>query len=119
MMNHWKATRPRATHWREVSCKDVDCLMYINGWETILPWDDIVNIDCIRRSGLAFREERDGQLIRFRFAPGQECFTGRAGEHRVQLEIDPVFRRNNQVMAPLEWMDRMNDNLYYVKMMEG
>ena len=87
----------------------------MNGWQTILPASDTANVGYIRRSGLGFREETEGQLIRFIFEPGQECFKGRAGEHRVPVERDPILRRDSQVMAPLEWLDRMNDDLYKIR----
>ena len=64
---------------------------------------------------MSFREESEGQLIRFIFEPGQECFKGRAGEHRVLIERDPILQRNNLAMAPLEWLDRMNDDLYQIR----
>ena len=64
---------------------------------------------------MRFKEEQDDQLIRFTFEPGQECFTGRAGGHRVPVERDPILRRDSQIMAPLEWLDRMNDDLYKIR----
>jgi len=87
----------------------------LNGWQTILPASDTANVGYIRRSGLGFREEAEGQLVRFVFEPGQECFKGRAGDHRVPVERDPILRRDSQVMAPLEWLDRMNDDLYKIR----
>jgi hypothetical protein len=87
----------------------------LNGWQTVLPVNDIANVGYIRRSGLGFREESEGQLVRFIFEPGQECFKGRAGGHRTPVERDPLLRRDSQVMAPLEWLDRMNDDLYRIR----
>jgi hypothetical protein len=112
---HWHATKPKDTHWREASCREVDCLQYIGGWETVLPWGDWANIEYIRSLGMRFREELDDQLIRFIFEPGQECFKGQAGGHRTPIERDPIFRRDSQIMAPLEWLDRMNDDLYRIR----
>ena len=115
MTTHWRATRPKETHWREASCREVGCGQYLNGWQTVLPANDIANVEYIRRSGLGFREEGEGQLVRFIFEPGQECFKGRAGGHRMPVERDPLLLRNSQVMAPLEWLDRMNDDLYRMR----
>ena len=115
MTTHWRATRPRETHWREASCREVGCNQYLNGWQTVLPVNDIANVGYIRRSGLGFREEGEGQLVRFIFEPGQECFKGRAGGHRMPVERDPLLRRDSQVMEPLEWLDRMNDDLYRIR----
>jgi hypothetical protein len=115
MTTHWKAARPRDTHWREAYCREVGCGQYLNGWQTVLPANDAANAGYIRRSGMGFREESEGQLIRFIFEPGQECFKGRAGDHRTPVERDPILWRDNLVMAPLEWLDRMNDDLYQIR----
>ena len=64
---------------------------------------------------MRFREELDDQLVRFVFEPGQECFEGRAGGHRTPIERDPVLKRDSQVMEPMEWLDRMNDDLYVIR----
>ena len=116
MTTHWRATRPKDSHWREVSCREAGCAQYIGGWQTVLSASDTVNIEYIRRSGMRFKEEYDDRyLIRFIFEPGQECFTSQASGHRIPLERDPILRRNTQVMAPLEWMDSMNDDLARIK----
>lgn len=85
------------------------------GWQTILSSTDRGSIEFIRRSGMRFTEEQDDLIIRFIFEPGQECFKSQAGTHRVALERDPIYRRGRQVMEPLEWMDRMNDDLYHMR----
>ena len=115
MTTHWKATRPRETHWREASCREVECGQYLNGWQTVLPANDTANIGYIKRSGMGFKEEVEGQLVRFIFGPGQECFKGRAGGHRIPIERDPILLRDSQVMEPMEWLDRMNDDLYRIR----
>jgi hypothetical protein len=115
MTTHWRATRPQDSHWREASCQEVGCGQYLNGWQTVLPANNFANIDYIKRSGLGFREESEGQLVRFIFESGQECFKGRAGGHRVPVERDPILFRNSRMLAPLEWLDSMNDDLYRIR----
>jgi len=115
MTTHWRATRPKNSHWREASCLEVGCAQYIGGWQTVLPCTDIANIEYIRRSGMRCKEELDDQLIRFIFEPGQECFKGRGGGHRTPLERDPILSRNRQTMEPMEWLDRMNDDLDQIR----
>jgi hypothetical protein len=116
MTTHWRATRPKDSHWREVSCREAGCAQYIGGWQTVLSASDTANIEYIRRSGMRYKEEYDDRyLIRFVFEPGQECFEGRAGGHRTLIERDPVLKRDSQVMEPLEWLDRMNDDLYQIR----
>ena len=111
LLIHFKMDRPR-DHWREVSCLEIGCVNYAMGWKTILPADDIANIEMIRRSNMGFREEREDGLIIFTFTPGQECFTGQGGGHRVAVGRDPILMRDNRVMEPLEFMDNWNDHQY-------
>ena len=111
LLVHYKMDRPR-DHWREVSCLEVGCVNQAMGWKTILPVNDIANIEMIRRSGMGFREEREDGLVVFTFTPGQECFTGQGGGHRVAVGRDPIMTRNNRVLEPLEFMDNWNDHQY-------
>ena len=111
LLTHFVLNRPR-DHWREVSCLEIGCVNYAAGWKTILPADDIANIEMIRRSNMGFREEREDGLVVFVFSPGQECFTGQGGGHRVAVERDPILTRDNRVMEPLEFMDNWNDHQY-------
>jgi hypothetical protein len=91
---------------------EADCVNYLTGWKTILPVGDAANIDYIRRSRLGFREEREDGLVVFVFAPGQQCFTGQAGGHRIELGRDPILTKDRRVMEPLEFMDNWNDHQY-------
>ena len=102
LLTHYVLNRPR-DHWREVSCLEIGCVNYAAGWKTILPADDIANIEMIRRSNMGFREEREDGLVVFVFSPGQECFTGQGGGHRVAVERDPILTRDNRVMEPVSY----------------
>ena len=111
LLIHFKMDRPR-DHWREVSCLEIGCVNFATGWKTILPADDIANIELIRRSGMGFREEREDGLIVFIFTAGQECFTGQGGGHKVAVGRQPVLMRDQRVMENLEFMDNWNDHQY-------
>ena len=111
LLTHYVLNRPR-DHWREVSCLEIGCVNYAMGWKTILPVGDVANIEMIRRSDMGFREEREDGLIIFTFAPGQECFTGQGGGHRIAVERDPILTRDNRVMEALEFMNDWNDHQY-------
>jgi hypothetical protein len=111
LLIHFKMNRPR-DHWREVSCLEIGCVNHAMGWRTILPADDIANIELIRRSGMGFREEREDGLVIFVFTPGQECFTGQGGGHRIAVERQPILMRDQRVMEHLEFMDNWNDHQY-------
>ena len=69
LLTHFVLNRPR-DHWREVSCLEIGCVNYAMGWKTILPVDDIANIEMVRRSNMGFREEREDDLVVFVFSPG-------------------------------------------------
>ena len=114
MTTHWKISRPRDTHWREASCAEIACSKYVLGWETVLPADDVSNLTYIRRSGMSFREESDGAVVRFRFEAGQACFTGPATKHRTQWGRDPIFTRDSTDLEPIQFLDSMNDHLYRI-----
>ena len=112
LLTHFVLDRPR-DHWREVSCLEIGCVNYATGWKTILPADDIANIELIRRSGMGFREEReDDGLVVFVFTAGQECFTGQGGGHKKAVERPAILTKDQRVMEPLEFMDEWNDHLY-------
>ena len=111
LLTHFVLNRPR-DHWREVSCREIGCVNFATGWKTILPADDIANIELIRRSGMGFREEREDGLVVFVFTAGQECFTGRGGGHLKAVERDAILKKDNRIMEPLEFMDNWNDQLY-------
>ena len=91
---------------------EVQCRIYLSGWRTIVPIDDLGNIHWIRQSGMDVREEPGDGLITFHFAPGQSCFDGRLGRHTVPLERDPVMAVDGIVLEPLEYMDTWNDYHY-------
>ena len=111
MLTHFVLERPR-DHWREVSCLEIGCVHFATGWKTILPADDITNIELIRRSGMGFREEREDGLVVFVFAAGQECFTGQGGGHKKAVERDAILKKDNRVMEHLQFMDHWNDHIY-------
>ena len=111
MLTHFVLNRPR-DHWREVSCLEIGCVNHAMGWKTILPAGDTANIELIRRSGMGFREEREDGLVTFIFTPGQECFTGQGGGHKVAVERDAILTKDKRVMEPLEFMDNWNDHQY-------
>ena len=112
-MMHWRIDRPPGLgYWKEASCAEVDCLNHRHGWRTIIPANDIPNIEWVRKSRMGFREEGGDGLIIFIFAPGQECFDGRLGRHKVALERDPLMSINKRIVEPLEYMDNWNDYHY-------
>lgn len=103
------------TSFRSVTCEQAGCQAFRNGWTTTLLLGDNDFADKsyydIKRLGFKYTMERleDG-FTRFSFAPGQNCFRGRAGAHKRRIEGSnelfyvkdrgEVVRRN-----PSTWVD--------------
>jgi hypothetical protein len=100
---------------RVVTCEQYDCRNWRNGWRTILPADQADRIRGLR--GYSFTEEpADGGLVAFTFPPGQTCFIGRAGMHRLPWEgRERFFQRTDRSTAARElvaddWVDSFANN---------
>jgi hypothetical protein len=110
----YQMSYPKRTHWREVSCHEFKCDQYLMGWTTTLSAGND-QLGWIRfKSGLRFTESTDGLVVKFRFPAGQECFTGRAGQHRIALERDPNFKIDKHQMEFNQWMDDFQENQYQI-----
>ena len=109
---HFKAVRPLATHWREATCEEVGCPHYFGGWQTIVPTESPQAQYIREMSERRFEEQRKGDLSRFVFPAGQECFQ----EHRIQIERDPIFihevRDVRKVQEPMEWIEGFNNEMH-------
>lgn len=87
----YQAVRPRATHSRPASCREVNCQAYASGWESVID----VSTDLGRRqanyirlkSGRHFTAHVEGTRVRFRFPGGQRCFA----EHRVDIDKPTIY----------------------------
>ena len=38
-IQRFRVSQPLATHWREASCREVDCPHHVLGWQTVVPHD--------------------------------------------------------------------------------
>ena len=113
--DHWRIETPRSTHYRTASCSEVNCVEYFNGFQAVLPNDGTRNglITFIRRSKMDYTEERmEGNIIVFTFPKYQECFKGQAGEHKTNLERDPIFKKNGTIQEFNQWQDGIGESLY-------
>ena len=123
MQQQWWLTSPPSTHFREATCREVNCPLWAYGWQTVLPvsdWHTLGSIAYIKGLGLRYREERnDPLLVTFIFEAGQECFNGRLGRHRVSLERPPIFsvvrRGDHRVMEWERWIYDMDKDLRQIK----
>ncbi len=91
-MRSFSIRAPLSTHWRRVSCAEVDCRHHREGWASEV--DESTELGQFqatyirKESGRGFRESRsEAGLTRFVFLPGQTCF--HADEHRARVEEAP------------------------------
>lgn len=107
----YQAVRPRATHSRRATCREVDCQAYAKGWTTAVDVSTPLGrrqADYIRmQSGRHFAAEPDGDRVLFRFPPGQRCFA----EHRVDVDRPTIFLRRGgdwraTTIAPVRMTER-------------
>lgn len=105
-------SRPKATHFEQISCKESKCRHYMEGWRTIVTTNSIQDNYIRRESGRKFVVESvaDG-LTRFRFGAEQQCFRwhGRPRDRREYFGHRPSPR--SSVFAherPEDWIEQYN-----------
>ena len=106
-------------HFINVSCKEIECEQFLNGWVTRVPigspQEQYIKND---KSRLWIAVKVDDGSVNYFFEAGQRCFR----VHRVKLEKAPYFTvnqagresarliRNNMDFD--EWTDRFNESSY-------
>lgn len=106
----YQAVRPRSTHTRPATCKEIDCAAFHKGWQTRV---DVATdlgrrqANYIRlRSGRHFTAVQTGTLVTFTFPPGQHCFAA----HTVALDKPTIFlKRGGDWRATTTPAVRMSD----------
>jgi hypothetical protein len=108
---------PKTTHQRPATCEEVECGAWANGWKTVVP-NASPQAQYIRaKSGRAFTESIEDELVTFFFKPGQRCFA--SDKHTVLLERDPVFLKGHgdwrstermKALDPNQWLDEFAGN---------
>jgi hypothetical protein len=114
---------PLTTHYRKVSCKDMECQHHLAGWSSTV---DVTTgqgqtwARAIRASGRRFTVVRDGAHLTFHFPAGQSCFQS---PHQVPLGRPEIFvvrdgdwranptGRVDKNIRPAEFVERMAENL--------
>jgi hypothetical protein len=109
---------PLRTHWRPATCEEAGCAQYRQGWVTTCDLGTELGqkqAHYIRhdRSRRAAEQSVNDRLVKFTFAPGQDCF--RSGDHKVPLERPAVFSvrggdwRGNPTGVPARLHKRAED----------
>lgn len=114
-MQTYEIVSPIQTHTRPASCAEVDCPNRANGWATAVDVSTELGgrqANYIRlHAGRAFTVTQTGDVVRFEFPPGQECFA----EHRVPLGRPELFLKRGGdwrartfdpiTMRSVDWVD--------------
>lgn len=121
VMETFAIDAPAATHFRQGTCREVDCEQYIHGWKTAV--DEATELGqrqahYIRKeSGRSFVEHRevDG-LTTFVFDAGQTCFR----THQVRIDRPEIFTLRGgdwrgtttepRRLPAHGWVDEMQEN---------
>ena len=111
-------SRPVATHFDKVGCKEDNCKHYALGWLTVVPTggeqDDYIR----RKSGRKFTVDSiaDG-LTTFKFGAEQTCFR----EHFSPRDRREHFGHRTRPGAPVrvherpeDWMEHHNEEIYKI-----
>lgn len=114
---------PLSTHFRDASCAEVECQNHLSGWVSRF---DVTTTEgrewsrAIGQSGRKFTWEKHGNVVTFRFPPGQTCFQA---PHKVRIPRPELYvirdgdwrgnptgkvRRERQ---PLLFVEQMAENL--------
>ncbi len=110
-------SRPKATHFQRIDCKEARCTHYAEGWLTIVPTDG-PQADYIKtKSGRSFtiiQSETPG-LTTFKFGAEQQCFRYH-GKPKDKLEN---YGHRSRPGAQLrihersaDWVEHYNDENY-------
>ena len=87
----YQLLRPKTTHYRAATCREVECEAYANGWRSVIDISTPLGArqaNYVRlKSGRHFSSSVAGTVITFTFPPGQQCFA----EHRVPLGREPLY----------------------------
>jgi hypothetical protein len=114
---------PLTTHWRSVSCKDVECQHYLNGWISrfdVTTQEGLQWSSAIAHSGRKYTWEKRGNVVTFKFPPGQECFQAphkvRTGREELYVVRDGDHRgnptgRTRRERQPLLFVEAFEENL--------
>jgi hypothetical protein len=114
----YKAIKPISTHFRLGSCSEVNCLNYLNGWQTILPKNH-EGVSLIRSSKMRYKEQQSEDMITFIFEAGQLCFNRNEQNHYVSLDRPAIFGIADSFgfkkQEANEWVDKFDNHLTKLK----
>lgn len=117
-MKTFQVLQPRATHFRDASCAEVECEAHRCGWITMIDVSTDLGgkqANYIRlHSGRAFTASELGTMVSFTFPAGQTCFAGHqvpVGRPEIYREIGGDFRGNPRGIQPItlrpeDWVDK-------------
>jgi hypothetical protein len=119
----YQATYPLESHWRQATCKEVDCHNYVMGWVTrVVIGSDMDSYIKEVSKTRKYNMVREGGFNAYYFEAGQQCFSGEARQHRIKLERGAWLTKNAPSRSPLfleqnamdvdQWIDEFNEDSY-------
>lgn len=110
----YEVSRPRSTHFRKATCREVECPNYERGWRTTCDISTELGQQqaayITKRSGRTYTAHSVGDMLTFTFPAEQLCFS----QHTVPLDREPFFavkagdwRRygTTQQLRVRDWLD--------------
>lgn len=99
---HYRAVMPFPTHFRDATCREANCIQYLNGFITTVPTHGPQANYIRHHSGRHFTEKAtpDG-MSAFTFPAGQTCFR----THHMRLERDPFFLIDRRPVGGQDWVE--------------
>jgi len=119
----FEVVSPLETHYKVVSCKEIECVRERDGWRTVLDVSTVNGQQQARwithYSGRRFTYEQTGAIITFTFSPGQSCFNKHQkplGRPELYVVRDGDWRGNptgNQRIhtKPEHWVEHSEEEL--------
>ena len=84
----FRIAMPTKTHRDPATCRDVDCIHYLHGWQTVVGLGSPQEVYIRTRSKRSFRvEQTSATILTFVFEAGQRCFR----EHTALNGREPFY----------------------------
>lgn len=121
VMQTYAIAAPVPTHFREATCREVECPHFERGWATYVDENTELGqrqADYIRRhSGRRFKESREKEgVTTFTFPQGQTCFR----PHQVRIDRPEIFSVSGgdfrgrttepRILPAHGWVEHMQEN---------
>jgi hypothetical protein len=118
--NHYQTLRPPITHFVSVTCEEIDCERFLNGWVVVLPADHETHIKTIKDDlTRRYTETWEAGLVTFSFPPGTPCYMNMLTHKRARFDQLPLFVKkvgvDRKLVSGVQWHDDFQEDVYQIK----